>query len=171
MEQTAEGTRGELERRHASAVRVVLAVAALTLLLIVVALTGALAGKVSFDPTTANTLRFVIVFLGVGAVAFRRTRFSAMRLRDIGALRGARGLLATLHSTTVTVALIGGLIALLGFLISVMTGAGTDMLYLGVIAVAVLLYCYPRRAAWESVVRAAGPEGGDRLGDAKGTTA
>ena len=171
MEETVEGTRGELERRHASAVRVVLAVFVFTLLLVVLALAGAFAGKVSFDPTTANVLRFVIIFLGVGAIVFRRTRFSAMRLRDIGALRGARGLLATLHSTTVTVALIGGLIALLGFLISVMTGAGTDMLYLGVIAVAVLLYCYPRRAAWESVVRAAGRGEGDHVGAAKGTTA
>ena len=170
MEQAVEGTRGELERMHASAVRVVLGVFAFTLLLIVVALTGVLAGKVGFDPTTANTLRFVIIFLGVGAIVFRRTRFSPMRLQDIGALRGPAGLLRTLETTTVAVALIGGLIALLGFLISVMTGAGTDMLYLGVIAVAVLLYCYPRRAAWRAVVAAAERGEGDPVRAAKGTT-
>ncbi|HEX8687908.1 MAG TPA: hypothetical protein VF736_20845 [Pyrinomonadaceae bacterium] len=170
MEQTAEGTRGELERRHASAVLAVRAAFVFTLLLVVLALSGALAGKIRFDPTTANALRFVIVFIGVGAIAFRRTRFSAMRLRDLGALRGARGLLATLHSTTVTVALAGCVIALLGFVISVMTAAGTDMLYLGVIAAAVLLYCYPRRAAWESVVRAAADGEGDSVGAPKGTT-
>ena len=170
MAQTVEGTQGELERRHASAARVVKAVALFILLLMVLALTGVGAGAIRFDPTAANTLRFLIVFLGIGAIVFRRTRFSAMRLRDIGALRGPSGLLRTLETTTVTVALIGALIALLGFAISVMTGVGTDMLYLGVIAVAVLIYCYPRRAAWRSVVGAAERGEGDPGRAAKGTT-
>lgn len=171
MAQTVESTRGELERRHAAAVRVVGAMMLLTLLLVALALSGVLANAVRFNPTAANTLRFAIVFLGVGAVVFRRTRFSAMRLQDIGALRGAGGLLATLQATTVVVALIGGVIALLGFAISVMTGFGTDMLYLGVIAVAVLLYAYPRRAAWEVVVRETAGGGGDPARAAKGTIA
>lgn len=171
MTQTVESAQGELGRRHAAAVRIVGAVALFTLLLIVLALSGALAGAIRFDPTTANSVRFGIVFLGVGAVAFRRTRFSAMRLQDIGALRGADGLLATLQTTTVIVALIAAVIAILGFVISVMTGAGTDMLYMGVIAIAVLLYCYPRRAAWEAVVRAATSEDADPVQAAKGTIA
>jgi len=162
---------GELERRHSAAVRVVKTVAVFTLLLIVLALTGVLAGAVPFNPAAANSLRFVIVFLGVGAIVFRRTRFSAMRLQDIAALRGTTGLLETLQTTTVIVALIGGVISLLGFLISVMTAAGTDMLYLSVIAVAVLLYCYPRRAAWESVVRALAGGDADPVRAAKGTIA
>lgn len=171
MAQTVEGTQGELERRHAAAVRVVVAVFVFTLLLVALALSGVVAGSVRFHPTTANALRFAIVFLGVGAVVFRRTRFSAMRLQDIAALRGAPGLLATLHSTTVSVALIGGVIALLGFLISVMTGFGTDMIYMGVIAAAVLLYCYPRRAAWQAVVRATTDGDADPVQAAKGTIA
>ena len=172
MAQTVEGTppRGELERRHAAAARVVKAVAGLVLLLVILALTHVFAGAVSFNPTAANALRFVIIFLGVGAIVFRRTRFSSMRLQDIGALRGPAGLLRTLETTTVIVALIGGLIALLGFVISVMTGFGTDMLYLGAVAVAVLLYCYPRLAAWRSVVRAAERGEGDPVSAAKGTT-
>jgi hypothetical protein len=171
LAQTVEVTQGELQRRHAAAVRVVVAVFIFTLLLVGLALSGVLAGAVRFNPTTANALRFSIVFLGVGAVVFRRTRFSAMRLQDIGGLRGADGLLDTLHSTTVTVALVGGVIAVLGFVISVMTGAGTDMLYLGVIAVAVLLYCYPRRAAWQAVVRALTSGEVDPVRAAKGTIA
>ncbi len=172
MAQTVEeGTpRGELERRHSAAARVVLAMGLFTLLLTGLALAGVFAGAIRFDPTTANTLRFVIIFLGVGAIVFRRTRFSAMRLQDIGALRGPEGVLRTLETTTVTVALIGGLVALLGFVISVMTGFGTDMLYLGVIAVAVLLYCYPRRAAWRAVVAAAERGEGDPVRAAKGST-
>jgi hypothetical protein len=169
--QTVDDTQGEFERRHAAAVRVVGAVFTFTLLLVVLALSGKLGGALRFDPVTANSLRFVIVFLGVGAVVFRRTRFSAMRLQDIAALRGTTGLLETLQTTTVYVAIIGGVIALIGFLISVMTGAGTDMIYLGIIAVAVLLYCYPRRAAWQTVVRALAQGDGDPVRAAKGTIA
>jgi len=172
LAQIVEGTtQGELERRHAGTVRVVGAVFLFTLLLVGVALSGALAGVIRFNPATANALRIAIVFLGVGAVVFRRTRFSAMRLQDIAALRGADGLLETLQKTTVMVALAGGVIAVLGFIISVMTGAGTDMLYLGFIAVAVLLYCYPRRAAWQAVVRRMTSGEVDPMRAAKGTIA
>jgi uncharacterized membrane protein len=171
LAQTVEGTQGELARRHAAAANVVKLVGVFTLLLMLVALSGFLSGAVRFNPVAANTLRFVVVFLGVGAIVFRRTKFQAMRLQDIAALRGVGGLLATLQTTTVTVALIAALIALLGLLISIMTGAGTDMLYYGVIAVAVLAYCYPRRAAWESVVRATEGGEGDPVRAAKGTLA
>ncbi|MET0622999.1 MAG: hypothetical protein ABW250_08485 [Pyrinomonadaceae bacterium] len=171
MAQTVEGTpQGDLERRHSAAARVVVAMLVFTLLLMGLALAGVFGGAIRFNPTTAGALRIVIVFLGVGAIVFRRTRFSAMRLQDIGALRGPAGLLRTLETTTITVALIGGLVALLGFVISLMTGFGTDMLYFGVIAVAVLLYCYPRRAAWRTVVAAAERGEGDPVRAAKGTT-
>jgi hypothetical protein len=169
--ETADNAQDELARRHGAAVRAVFAVFLFTVLLVVLALVFAPRVSLTFNPTLANTLRFTIVFLGVGAVYFRRTKFSAMRLRDIAALRGTSGLLATLQRTTVLVALIAALIAALGFYISLLTGDGTDMFYLGVIAAAVLLYCYPRRAAWASVVDAtAGPSGGAESA-AKGTIA
>ena len=169
MAQTVEGTQGELARRHATASNVVKLVGVFTLLVMLVALSGLLSGAVRFNPMAANTLRLVVIFLGVGAIVFRRTRFQAMRLQDIGALRGASGLLETLQTTTVIVAAIAALIAVLGLLISIMTGAGTDMLYYGVIAAAVLAYCYPRRAAWQAVVRATERGEGDPVRAAKGT--
>ena len=171
MAQTVEDTQGELARRHAAAANVVKLVGIFTLLLMLVALSGFLSGVVRFNPAAANSFRFIVVFLGVGAIVYRRTKFQAMRLQDIAALRGASGLLATLQTTTVTVALIAAVIAILGLLISVMTGAGTDMLYFGIIAVAVLAYCYPRRAAWQAVVRATERGEGDPVRAAKGTLA
>jgi hypothetical protein len=171
LAQTVEGKQGEVERRHAAAANVVKLVGVFTLLLMLVAFSGFLGGAVRFNPTAANTLRFVVVFLGIGAIVYRRTKFQAMRLQDIAALRGASGLLKTLQATTVTVALIAAVIAVLGFIISIMTGAGTDMLYFGVIAVAVLAYCYPRRAAWAAVVRATEGGEGDPVRAAKGTLA
>ncbi|MFL6253934.1 MAG: hypothetical protein ACJ74T_02850 [Pyrinomonadaceae bacterium] len=171
MAQTVEGTQGELVRRHTAAVNVVKLVGVFTLLLMLVALSGVLNGVVRFNPTAANTLRLVIVFLGIGSLVYRRTKFSAMRLQDIGALRGATGLLETLQMTTIIVALIGALIAIFGLVISIMTSAGTDMLYFGVIAFAVLIYCYPRRAAWQAVVRATESGDADPVEAAKGTLA
>lgn len=170
MAQTVEGTQGELERRHAAAARVVSLVFMLTLALAALAIFVAPRVKLGGDPVAANTLLFVILFLALGSVVFRRTRFSAMRLQDVAALRGASGLLDTLQRTTVLVALIGGLIALLGFAFALLTGDGKNMLYPGVIAAAVLLYCYPRRAAWSAVVRALAQGDADPVRAAKGTT-
>jgi hypothetical protein len=172
VSQIVESTQDELARRHRAAARVVAAVFLFTLALVALAPACASRLPLDFNPTVANALRLTIVFLGVGAVVFRRTRFSAMRLRDIAALRGASGLLETLQWTTIYVALVGGMVALLGFVISLMTGVWTDMLYLGIIAAAVLLYCYPRRAAWQSVVEGAVEGAQDETGRAaKGTIA
>lgn len=171
MAQTVESTQFELERRHSTAANVVKLVGIFTLGLMLIGLSGYLSGLVRFNPTAANTLRFVVVFLGVGAIVYRRTKFSAMRLQDIAALRGASGLLETLQTTTVIVALIAAVIAVFGLLISIMTLAGADMVYFGVIALAVLLYSYPRRAAWQSVVRATAPGEADPVRAAKGTNA
>ena len=172
MSQTVENIQSELALKHRAAMRVVIAVFVFTALLVALALTGALDGALRFNPTTANTLRLSVIFLGIGAIVFRRTRFSAMRLRDIGALRGASGLLETLHLTTIYVALAGGVVALFGFVISLMTGDGKDMPYFGVIATAVLLYAYPRRAAWQSVVAATvGGETDETDQSAKGSIA
>jgi hypothetical protein len=171
LAKTVEGTQGELERRHAAAVRVVSLVFMLTLALAAVAIFVAPRMKLEVSPVTANTLLFVILFLGLGAIAFRRTRFNAMRLQDVAALRGIEGLLDTLQRTTIYVALIGGLISVLGFVFALLTRDGTNMLYPGVIAAAVLLYCYPRRAAWSAVVRALSQGDADPVRAAKGTLA
>ena len=171
MAQTVEDTQGEVGRRHAAAARVVSLMFMLTLALAALALFLAPRFKAEVSPVTANSLLFVILFLALGAVAFRRTRFNSMRLQDVTALRGVSGLLDTLQSTTVMVALIGGIIAVLGFIFALLTRDGTNMLYPGVIAAAVLLYAYPRRAAWAAVVRALADGDADPVEAAKGTLA
>ena len=170
MAQNSYNAQDELARRHGAAVRVVSAVFTLTLALAALALV--LTPRLSrfSNPVGAPTLLFVILFIALGSIVFRRTKFSAMRLRDIAALRGASGLLETLQRTTVYVALAGGVIALLGFAFTVMSGDRTNAVYPAVIAAAVLAYCYPRRAAWRGVLDAlAGPD--EDAGGAKGTTA
>ena len=171
MAQTVEGTQGEVGRRHAAAARVVSLMFMLTLALAALALFLAPRMRLEVNAVTANTLLFIILFLALGAIAFRRTRFNSMRLQDVAALRGVGGLLDTLQRTTVLVALIGGIIAVLGFIFALLTRDGTNMLYPGVIAAAVLLYAYPRRAAWAAVVRALADGDADPVEAAKGTLA
>lgn len=116
------------------------------------------------DPSLAMALWIAVLVFGLGAFAFRRTRFNAVRLQDVAALQGVTGLLATLYGTTVLVAYIGGAIALMGFIITILTGNKYDMLRAGGVAFIVLLYSYPVRSAWKRVVH-----GIEHTGDANDT--
>jgi hypothetical protein len=81
-------------------------------------------------------------------------RFGALRLQTIAEAKGVSALLATLQKTTVLIALCGLAIAVIGYLLFMRSGYPSDMLKAGIIAIAILLYTYPRRAAWQTVVQA-----------------
>jgi len=155
----------ELDRRHRAASLIVIGGAALTLVLMGAVMSGAVAGTLSPNPTVTGSLLIVVVFLGVGAVVLRRTRMNPMRLSDIAGLRGPSGLLRSLEKTTLYVALIGYAVALFGFVGSMLTPQPADsrslMLRLGVIALAVLLYAYPRRSVWHRLVESTREPGGE----------
>ena len=101
------------------------------------------------NPSLDIAVRITILIFGLGAVALRRTKFTTMRLQDIGALRGANGLLITLQKTTLQVAGLGILIALVGFIATLMTANDFYAYGAGLVAVAVLLYCYPTETSWK----------------------
>jgi hypothetical protein len=145
----------ELARRHRASVSIIVAMLALTLLL--VALAFVLAPRIAWTANAAveNVLRVLVVLIGLGAIALRRISFSPQRLRDTATLKGADGLLATLFRTSLIVAVLGGDIAIIGFIIALLTGEPFNMLLLGCAAAAVILYAYPRRAVWERVVEMA----------------
>jgi len=166
--QVTGSAQNEMVRRHRVAAMLTRALIALTVALIAVAFTGRtpVAGSGVPDPTLVIALRITIVVLGIGAVTLRRTRFAAMRLQDIAALRGISGLLTTLQNTTIQVAVIAGIISMLGFLLMMLTGDPSNMVFIGVAALAVLIYAYPRRAAWQKVVH-----GIQQSGDANDTPA
>ena len=169
MARDLETVQDELTRRHRAAVTVVLWVFALTVLLALVSFGGVL--DLDLSPGLAGALRIAIAVFGLGAVVLRRTMFSAMRLKDVAAVRGTSALLATLHKTTARVALLAAAIALMAFAISLATGDPADMVWFGLIAVAVLLYAYPRRSAWQGVLRFTAATDAADAPAAKGTTA
>ncbi|HYE65320.1 MAG TPA: hypothetical protein VD966_07050 [Pyrinomonadaceae bacterium] len=152
MTQTSGNIQDELVRRHRSAAMVVAGLLALTLVLLLIAFVWIDFIYRPGNPTLAMALWITILIFGLGAFALRRTKFATMRLQDVAALRGISGLLATLQGTTVQVAFLGGAIALMGFIVTIQTGNPYDMLRAAGVATIVLLYCYPRRAAWQRVV-------------------
>jgi hypothetical protein len=105
------------------------------------------------DPSIVMGLWIAILVFGLGAFVLRRTRFAAMRLKDIAALKGTSGLLKSLQDTTIQIAFIGGAISLMGFIVTILTGDWTSMLRAAGVSVIILIYGYPFRSAWDRVAR------------------
>jgi cation transport ATPase len=161
MTRSPESIEDEMTRRQRRAATVVIGLLVLTVALVAVAFLASDFIYRPGNPSLAMALWIAVLVFGLGAFVFRRTRFTAMRLQDIAALQGISGLLATLYGTTLLVAYIGGAIALMGFIITILTGNPYDMLRAGGVAAIVLLYSYPSLSAWKRVAH-----GIERSGDA-----
>ena len=153
MTPTPGGLPNELSRRHRSATIFIVGFLALDLALLVLAYFAAEKLFRPNDPSMIMGLWIAILVFGLGAFVLRRTRFAAMRLKDIAALKGMSGLLKSLHDTTIQIAFIGGAIALMGFIVTILTGDWTSMLRAAGVSAIVLIYGYPFRSAWERVAR------------------
>ena len=142
----------ELRRRHRSAATVVVAFLILDVVLLAIAYFAGASLYRTGDPSIIMGLWIAILVFGLGAFVLRRTKFAALRLKDIAAVRGTSALLKTLQDTTIQVASIGGAIALMGFMVTILTGDWTNMLRAAGVAAIVLIYGYPFRSAWQRVV-------------------
>jgi len=148
----SQAVQNELVRRHRTSALVVAVFLILDLVLLAIAF---FASDRIFRPGDSGIvmgLWIAILVFGLGAFVVRRTKFAAMRLQDVAAVKGVSGLLKTLQDTTIQVASIGGAIALMGFMITILRGDWTDMLRAGGVAAIVLVYSYPFRSAWQRVV-------------------
>jgi len=151
----------ELARRHKSTATTVLSLLVAVVLLCVLAFVTQKFLRARNTGSLDMVVRISIVIFGFGAIALRRTRFAKMRLQDIAAIQGASGLIITLQRTTILVALIGIVIALIGFISTLVTANPWYTVQAGVVAAAVLLYGYPVRKAWEQAVsQFSSPESG-----------
>jgi hypothetical protein len=149
--------RSELLRRHTATARTVLALLIGVALLCLVAYLSKKFLIPKSNPSLDMAVRISILTLGLSSIALRRTKFSVMRLQDIGSLQGPAGLLATLQRTTVQVALLACLIALIGFAGTLFTSNDFYTYAGSVVAIAVLLYAYPVRRAWEAALQRFAP--------------
>ena len=158
MTTSAQAVQTELERRHRKASILVLVFLVLDIVLMAIAYYAADRLYRAGAPSSIMALWIAVLVFGLGAFVLRRTKFAPMRLKDIAALKGISGLLKTLQDTTIQIAFIGGAIALMGFLITMMRGDWTDMLRAGGVSAIVLIYSYPFRSSWERTVRTLAPE-------------
>lgn len=153
-----EPLQAELERRQRAAALTVAGFLALAIVLLLIAY---FAGTSIFrpgDPAITMGLWIAILIFGLGAFVLRRTKFAALRLKDITAVQGPSALLQTLQTTTIQCASIGGAIALMGFMITIRTGEWTNMLRSAGVSLIVLIYCYPFRSAWERTLIQLSPQ-------------
>jgi len=153
MTPTPGGLPNELSRRHRTATIFIVSFLVLDAALLALAYFAAEKIFRPNDPSIVMGLWIAILVFGLGAFVLRRTRFAAMRLKDIAALKGTSGLLKSLQDTTIQIAFIGGAIALMGFIVTILTGDWTSMLRASGVSAIVLIYGYPFRSAWERVAR------------------
>jgi hypothetical protein len=153
----AASVESELETRHKATARTVQGLLIGVVLLCVLAFVSKKFLTEQARPSLHMAVLIAILGLGLGAIAFRRTRFAAMRLQDIAALRGTSGLLITLQRTTFQIALMGAAAAAVGFAATLVTADDTYTYRAGLVAGAVLLYCYPVRSAWQRAVQRFSP--------------
>ena len=135
--QSAESYASELDRRHKTTQTTVISLLVGVVLLCVLAYVSKRFLIPRNNPSLDIAVRITILIFGLGAVVLRRTKFAAMRLQDIGALKGASGLLITLQRTTLQVAGLGTVIALVGFIATLMTANDFYAYGAGLVAVAV----------------------------------
>lgn len=148
----------DLVRRQKAAATTIVSLLVGTILLGVIAFLGKERFHQDPNPSLDIAVRITILIFGLGAVALRRTRFSAMRLQDIGALAGSEGLLNTLQKTTLQLAFLAAAIAAIGFGATLATGNDFYTYGAGVVALAVLLYVYPTQSSWQRTLRLFAPE-------------
>lgn len=152
-----EAIESELRRRHKAAATTVLGLLVASILLAIIAYLSKRFLRQQNNPALDIALRITILIFGLGSVALRRTRFSTMRLQDIGALAGPSGLLRTLEKTTLQVALLGAAISAMGFVATLMTGNDFYTYGATLVAVAVLLYCFPTQTSWRRTLEQFAP--------------
>ena len=148
MDPNSPDAQAELTRRHKAAATTVLGLIVATILLSIVAYVGQpYFNELESRPVDWAFLILVLI-LGMGAVAWRRTKFAPARLQDIAGLAGVSGLIRTFEKTTIQLAILAAGIAVIGFVATLMTGQEFYTYRAAAVAILVLAYSYPTKSSW-----------------------
>lgn len=90
--------------------------------------------------------------LAIGSILIRRAQLHRMKLEVVAGTRGVEGLTKHLLNTTIIAAAIAEVIGVLSLAVPFFGGDQNDVIRLGVVALVVSLYNYPRRSAWQRAV-------------------
>lgn len=153
MDPNSPDAQAELTRRHKAAATTVLGLIVATILLSIVAYLG----QPYFNELESRPIDWafliLVLILGMGAVAWRRTKFAPARLQDIAGLAGVSGLVRTLEKTTLQLAILAAGIAVIGFVATLMTGQEFYTYRASAVALLVLAWSYPTKSSWIRAVQ------------------
>jgi hypothetical protein len=96
-----------------------------------------------------------ILLIAAGSFVLRRMLFSWERLKNVALLKGLPGLLNILQANTILLAALGAVIAIMGFLVAVLSGNKFEMLRAGAISLIVFLMNFPRKPVWQKILAGA----------------
>ncbi len=152
MQNSPEQIAGELGKRYRATSLIVVGQIVATLSLIGIA--WLIAPRIDLDITqqTTTALWVLIIFAVIGVFLLRRILFNWQRLGNINLTKGVSGLLSALQTHTILLGVLTEVIAIVGFLISVMTGDKFEMFRAGAIALIVFLMIFPRKKMWKTIV-------------------
>ena len=152
MTGNAEETRSRVAAAHRTALTLVLAFA---MSILIYAGVGLLILGMRGTNTRAElpyAFYAAAAILAIGSIVIRRAQMHRMKLEVVAGTRGVEGLIKHLVSATILAASIAEVIGVLSLLVAFFGGDRGDVIRLGVVALAVSFYNYPRRSAWQRVV-------------------
>jgi hypothetical protein len=155
VNQNSEQIEQELNRRYQATLLVFFSQLAVTVVLTVVAWFAASQSSVSAPVSVINILWIVLLVIAIGAFLLRRFIFAPDVLHNAAIVKGASGLLKSLQLKTILLNSAGELIAVIGFVIALLSGDALDMLRAAAIALIVFFISFPSKATWRRVVQAA----------------
>lgn len=142
-----------VQAAHAKARLIVLAFAASIVLYIAIGLFNASSRAPQVVATSLPYSFYVAaVFLALGSIAYRRAQMRRLRLEAVAGLRGVDGLIKHFFQVTVVSAALAEVIGILAVVISLLGGEQSDVIRLGVVALVVEVFTYPRRRAWRQAI-------------------
>lgn len=156
MSETINTIQKELDQRYqtTSRIAVILIVSALALIGTAWFLTAYIDNSVM--DTAISALWISIILLAVISFVLRRILFSWSKLKKTAEQKGSLGLLLSIQNNTVFLCLIGAIIAIIGFLITILSGNKLEAFRAGIVALMVFLFNFPRKAIWQKIVASLG---------------
>lgn len=92
------------------------------------------------------------VFLALGSVVIRRSQMHRFRLEAVTLKRGPEGLIKHFVTVTIISAALAEAIGALGLVGTLLIGDTDIVVRLGIVALAIIFYNYPRHGAWQHAV-------------------
>jgi len=144
---------GSVGRKYGTTAIVFLSQIVFSIMLTVVAAVM-VRGRSETDSANANVTAIwvLIIFIAVGALLARRFFYSWERLKNTKLLRGQDGLLQTLQTNAILLGTISEFVAILGFVITIMSGSAYDMIRAEAVALITFLINFPRKSVWSRIV-------------------